>query len=160
MIFCEENRRLLEQAIRNDAAIFPIAHHRKADGTLDVEGNLKVWLAAAKPFTKTYLWPEGAPGFDPEKTPLQERMYFAIEKNVKADTPPMFIWQTMSDDGRHGMCLAKALQDADVPYELHIFTQGVHGLAMADGHNDLGMDIPHVTHWGELCAEWLEEYGF
>lgn len=58
------------------------------------------------------------------------------------------------------MCLAKALQDVDVPYELHIFQPGVHGLAMADGHNDLGMDIPHITHWGELCSEWLEDMGF
>ncbi len=90
----------------------------------------------------------------------KERMYLAIEKNVTCDTPPMFIWQTMSDDGRHGMCLAKALQEAGVPYELHIFQPGVHGLAMADGNNDLGMDIPHVTHWGELCSEWLADMGF
>lgn len=312
-----KNGELLEKAVKENAAIFPIEHHRKADGNLDVEGNLKVWNKALAPFHKTYLWEQGAPGFDPEKTPLQEnpyfvfvpaeeeqvrgtiivahgggfswrtgsegvnvahyfwkagfnvailcyrllpytrfdaiadmqrsiriirskakewnlgekiavmgfsaggmlagncathpdkgqpenedvterfscavdavvvgygamsgvsfpapfgmkgdplmgenhkdRMYLAIEKNVTYDTPPMFIWQTMSDDGRHGMCLAKALQDAGVPYELHIFQSGVHGLAMADGRNDLAMDIPHVTHWGELCREWLGDMGF
>ena len=92
------------------------------------------------------------------RTP-EEMYYLSLEKHVEPTTPPMFIWQTMSDDGRHGMTLAKALQDAGVPYELHIFTSGIHGLAMADGHNDLGMDIPHVAHWGKLCAEWLEEMG-
>ena len=91
---------------------------------------------------------------------IRERVYLAIEKNVNCDTPPMFIWQTMSDDGRHGMCLAKALQDVGVPYELHIFSQGVHGMAMADGKNDLGLNIPHVAHWGKLCSEWLEDLGF
>lgn len=87
----------------------------------------------------------------------REEMHFlAPEKNITPNTPPFFIWQTMSDDGRHGMCLAKALQDEGVPYELHIFTEGVHGLAMADGNNDLDMSVPHVAHWGELCSEWLE----
>jgi len=47
-------------------------------------------------------------------------------------------------------------QDAGIPYELHIFQQGVHGMAMADGDNDLDLDIQHVARWGELCKEWLE----
>ncbi|GHV27750.1 hypothetical protein FACS18948_5640 [Clostridia bacterium] len=91
---------------------------------------------------------------------IEEQMYLAPEKNVTTKTPPMFIWQTMRDDGRHGMALAQALQEARVPYELHIFTQGEHGLAMADGNNDLGINLPHVAHWGELCAEWLQDLGF
>lgn len=86
----------------------------------------------------------------------EERYFLAPEKNISVETPPFFIWQTLSDDGRHGMCLAKALQDAGIPYELHIFQQGVHGLAMADGANDLELELPHVAHWGELCKEWLE----
>ena len=89
-------------------------------------------------------------------TTAEERLFLAPEKNINWKTPPFFIWQTLSDDGRYGMCLAKALQDAGIPYELHIFQQGVHGMAMADGNNDLDMEIPHVAHWGELCKEWLE----
>ena len=67
-----------------------------------------------------------------------------------------FIWQTLSDDGRFGMNLAKELNDAKIPYELHIFEGGVHGLGLADGENDLGMDVPHITHWGTLCDEWMQ----
>jgi acetyl esterase/lipase len=100
-------------------------------------------------------------GMEPDWTlwgrTTEERMFLAPEKNITTKTPPFFIWQTLSDDGRHGMCLAKALQDAGIPYELHIFQQGVHGMAMADGANDLDLDIPHVAHWGELCKEWLEQ---
>lgn len=320
------NVALLNEAVKEDKVIFPISNHRLPDGSLNMEGNRKVWAEATAPFEKTYLWPEGAPGFDPKKTPEQENPYFifvpaldengqffegenvkntiivahgggfswrtgceginvghyflhqgyniailayrlvpynrldamadmnravrilkskreewhlgekialmgfsagamlsgniathpedgdpasldaierennyvdaavigygafsmvsfprplfmpfrgsvidgrtpeeqyylSLEKHVTPKTPPMFIWQTLSDDGRHGMTLAKALNDAGVPYELHIFTSGVHGLAMADGHNDLGMDIPHINHWGKLCAEWLQELG-
>lgn len=86
----------------------------------------------------------------------EERYYFAPEKNVTPQTPPMFIWQTLSDDGRHGMCLAKALQDAGVPYELHIMEGGVHGLGLADGENDLASEVPHIAHWTALCDEWLK----
>lgn len=89
----------------------------------------------------------------------EERFYLATEKHVSPASPPFFIWQTLSDDGRHGLCLAKALQDAGVPYELHIFEGGAHGLAMADGQNDLEQQVPHITHWGELCAEWLAMHG-
>ena len=87
---------------------------------------------------------------------MQERIYLAAEKNIKYNSPPFFIWQTLSDDGRYSMNLAKELSDAKIPYELHIFEGGVHGLGMADGENDLGMNIPHITHWGTLCDEWLQ----
>lgn len=86
----------------------------------------------------------------------KERLYLAAEKNIGYDTPPFFIWQTLSDDGRFGMNLAKELNDAGVPYELHIFEGGIHGLGMADGENDLGMNVPHITHWGTLCDEWMQ----
>lgn len=88
---------------------------------------------------------------------LEEKIYLAPEKNLSIETPPFFIWQPLSDDGRHGLNLAKALSDLRIPYELHIFDDGAHGMCMADGENDLYMDRPHVQHWGELCGEWLEK---
>lgn len=89
----------------------------------------------------------------------RDRFYLATEQNITPDCPPFFIWQTLSDNGYHGMCLAKALQAAGVPYELHIFEGGVHGLGMADGENDLAADVPHIHHWGQLCREWLALHG-
>lgn len=86
----------------------------------------------------------------------KDKFYLATEKNVRPDSPPFFIWQTLSDDGRHGLCLAKALQDAGVPYELHIFEGGVHGLGLADGENDLNANVPHIAEWGKLCTGWLD----
>lgn len=86
----------------------------------------------------------------------EETYYLAPEANVTPETPPFFIWQTNSDDPRHSFALGSALTAAGVPFEMHCFTDGVHGLALADGENDLGMDIPHVHRWAELCAEWLE----
>lgn len=89
----------------------------------------------------------------------EELIYFAPEVNVTIHTPPFFIWQTNSDDPRHAFTLGQALTAVGVPFEMHLFPEGVHGLALADGNNDLDMNIPHIHHWAELCAEWLREQG-
>lgn len=38
----EKNIKLLEEAVKTDAVIRPVAKHRKEDGSLDIEGNLKL----------------------------------------------------------------------------------------------------------------------
>ena len=97
------------------------------------------------------------PFIDPDKA---EEIYLAPEKNITVETPPFFIWQTNSDDPRFSMYLAKELADYKIPFELHCFPGGIHGLALADGNNDLHETHPHIMHWSMLCAEWLEELGF
>lgn len=92
-------------------------------------------------------------------TERREKVYLAPERNVTCDTPPFFIWQTNSDDPRNAFVLCSALTEVGVPFELHCFPDGVHGLALADGKNDLSMDIPHVAHWASLCTEWLHGLG-
>lgn len=89
----------------------------------------------------------------------REKLYLAPEKNIMCDTPPFFIWQTNSDDPRNAFVLASALTEAGVPFELHCFPEGTHGLALADGNNDLAMNLPHVARWASLCAEWLHALG-
>ncbi len=97
------------------------------------------------------------PLIDPCK---EEELYLAPEKNITTETPPFFIWQTNSDDPRFSMYLAKELADYHIPFELHCFPGGIHGLALADGNNDLEEKHPHIMHWSTLCVEWLEELGF
>ncbi|MBP1754813.1 MAG: acetylesterase [Firmicutes bacterium] len=89
-----------------------------------------------------------------------EEIYLAPEKNITVETPPFFIWQTNSDDPRFSMYLAKELADYNIPFELHCFPGGIHGLALADGNNDLDEKNTHIMHWSTLCTEWLEELGF
>ena len=107
----------------------------------------------------TVSFPEGLfrDPFRDEKR--REKLYFAPEKNITCDTPPFFIWQTISDDPRNAFVLASALTDAGVPFELHCFPDGEHGLALADGANDLSLAVPHTARWAGLCAEWLRGVG-
>lgn len=75
---------------------------------------------------------------------------------VTPDAPPFFIWHTGEDEpvpAQHSLMLAAALAAAGVRYELHIFSHGAHGLALAEG-------APGVEAWPGLCASWLVREGF
>ena len=60
--------------------------------------------------------------------------YFSLEKNVKPDTPPCFIWQTATDDlvpVENSYLFAKALKEKGVPFAHYVFPTGFHGLSIA-----------------------------
>lgn len=108
---------------------------------------------------KSAVFPEGT-FIDPfENRNQREKLYLAPEKNITCDTPPFFIWQTNSDDPRHAFVLGSALTEAGVPFELHCFPDGTHGMALADGNNNMDLNLPHVAHWADLCTEWLRGLG-
>lgn len=81
---------------------------------------------------------------------------FSAEQNVTACTPPAFIWHTASDNCvpvENSLMLATALAANAVPYELHIFAEGEHGLGLAE-------HLPDVARWAGLCQNWLVNQGF
>ncbi len=107
----------------------------------------------------TVAFPEGimrAPFGDEDRA---EKLYLAPEKNITPDTPPFFIWQTISDDPRNAFVLGAALTEAGVPFDLHCFETGHHGVGLADGHDDMGFYDAHLCRWAELCASWLQVHG-
>lgn len=77
----------------------------------------------------------------------------SLERLVTADAPPVFLWHTAVDEavlvGEHTYALATALAEHGVPHQLHVFTEGEHGVAMRD-------DIP-ARQWLPLCAAWLAD---
>lgn len=80
--------------------------------------------------------------------------------NDASDMPPTFLWAT-SEDGlvnvRHTLRMADALSRAGVPFEVHIFEQGGHGLALADQttSNSAQEMNADAAKWMELCGAWL-----
>ena len=78
--------------------------------------------------------------------------------------PPAFLWHTLNDEGvpsENTFLFAKAMKAAQVPFELHIYPEGVHGLALGtrETRNALAnRENDHVTSWINLCAAWLGRY--
>lgn len=58
----DDNIPLLKNRVETHAFIRNISKHRLPDGTLDVEGNLKLWNDGMQGFVKTPLW-EKTPGW-------------------------------------------------------------------------------------------------
>lgn len=80
----------------------------------------------------------------------------SIEEQVDERTPPTFLWHTADDSAvpvENSLMLAAALSRHGVPYELHIFEKGRHGLGLAE-------EDPHTGKWTEVCASWLRRHQF
>lgn len=84
----------------------------------------------------------------------------SLETQVSEKTPPAFIWHTVEDQSvpvENSLMLACALQEKKIPFELHIYPNGPHGLSLANEETDSGSmgSYPHVSGWINLCIDWL-----
>jgi acetyl esterase/lipase len=91
-----------------------------------------------------YPLPEGM-------SPEQAARCFSSDAHVTARTPPSFLWVTATD--QLGVCpdalaFAQALCRQRVPFELHVFPSGGHGLGLA-------ADEPAAAAWTGLFERWV-----
>ncbi|PZE20415.1 alpha/beta hydrolase [Paenibacillus xerothermodurans] len=80
----------------------------------------------------------------------------STERQVNKQTPPTFLWHTADDAAvpvENSLMFAAALSGHKVPFELHVFEQGRHGLGLAS-------DNTGVKQWTDVCAVWLKGQGF
>ncbi|MEI8233998.1 MAG: alpha/beta hydrolase [Verrucomicrobiota bacterium] len=77
------------------------------------------------------------------------------EKQVTKDTPPCFIWHTLEDGTvkvENSIDFARALRAHGVPFDLHIYQEGGHGM---------GLGNPASPHpWAADCLYWLRVQRF
>ena len=87
---------------------------------------------------------------------LQLQRRFSAERNVTPETPPAFIWHTAADASvpvENSLNLAAAMSRCGVPFELHVFPEGRHGLGLAAA-------VPAAAQWVPLCRRWLTDQGY
>ncbi len=91
----------------------------------------------------------------------------SLENRVTKESAPAFIWHTAEDDlvpVENCILMAMAYRAKRVPFELHIFGRGGHGLSTADievtnARGDKG-DSAAVRMWIPLALNFLEQRGF
>lgn len=82
--------------------------------------------------------------------------------HVDTHTPPMFLWATARDqlvDPEHTLKMALALNKNKIPYELHIFEEGQHGMALgtyATAAEGCHLDT-NIEGWVHLADKWLQK---
>jgi dipeptidyl aminopeptidase/acylaminoacyl peptidase len=81
------------------------------------------------------------------------------ELAVTKETPPCFIWHTWEDTAvpvENSLQFAEALRKAGVPFDLHIYQKGAHGLGLGSRN----WDPEHRHPWTADCSFWLKVQGF
>ncbi len=79
-----------------------------------------------------------------------------LHEHVDARTPPTFLWHTAEDPGvpvENSLLFASRLSACKVPFELHVYAEGRHGLGLAP-------EDAHVATWADLAQEWLANMGW
>ena len=90
--------------------------------------------------------------------------YVSSEKQVDKNTPPCFIWHTFEDEivpVENSLFFAAALRKAGVPFDLHIYEKGIHGLALAgERYKSVeGMAEAEYHPWTHDLLYWLKARG-
>ena len=86
-----------------------------------------------------------------------------LEKCVTYNCPPVFIWHTLDDKVvpvENALLLISALRQKNIPFEAHLYPQGVHGLSLATEATAVE-DNPehrngHVASWFGLAVKWIK----
>lgn len=75
-------------------------------------------------------------------------------RNIRVDSPPMFVFQTHEDDPRIALNFCYELAVHGVPYEIHTFESGAHGGGLYNGKDETP-NVPHTAMWADIAADWL-----
>ena len=95
-------------------------------------------------------------GKDPSPELVRE---LSNELRVTKDTPPCFIWHTYEDAGvlvENSLQFAAALRRAGVPFDLHVYEKGAHGMGLGSVPYGGGERHP----WTRDCLFWLRGHGW
>ena len=86
----------------------------------------------------------------------------SLDEAVTPQTPPAFLFHTRTDAAapvENSLRFADALDRNGVPFEMHIFREGPHGLSLATPQTASGnpdMINPDAAKWVDLCLAWLD----
>lgn len=81
---------------------------------------------------------------------------------VTKETPPVFLWATAADElvpVQHSIRMAYALAEQKVPFEIHIFEEGAHGLSLATQASAAFVSQVNedAAKWVQLADAWLKK---
>lgn len=83
--------------------------------------------------------------------------WFGLDKHVDEYTPPTFLWHTADDESvpvENSLAFAAALSSAKVPFELHVFPHGKHGMSVCT--RQVNAESAYNARWMQLSIQWLD----
>ena len=93
--------------------------------------------------------------------PTKEYYEFCWPEVANKNTPPAFLWHTVTDDCvpmENSMEYTLKLKKLNIPVELHLFPRGGHGLGLGSRPNV--QEIEELKVWPQLAAKFLSNLGW
>lgn len=86
---------------------------------------------------------------------IEDCQLMATHRHVTENTPPAFLWHTAPDAVycENSLLYATALSAKKVPFELHIYPFGPHGLGLCGWYKNVGQ-------WSEALLKWFRALGW
>ena len=84
----------------------------------------------------------------------------STQNYISEDTPPTFLWMTREDflSCTEYFNFAAKLYHTGIPFELHIFGEGPHGMSLSSPLVAYGYELPtNVGYWFPMCINWLNK---
>lgn len=84
--------------------------------------------------------------------------WFGLDRHVDEQTPPTFLWHTAEDKivpVENSLKMAAALSKAKIPFELHIFPYGQHGMSVCT--EEVGTSSEYNGRWVQFSITWLRK---
>jgi len=96
------------------------------------------------------------------ETPTEEQLRaYSLEYHVDERTVPAYIWHTTEDKTvpvENSLMFAAQMAKHKIPFEMHIFPKGPHGLALAGPETNRGLpcNYPEAAQWIDEAIDWTK----
>ena len=92
----------------------------------------------------------------------ERKEWVSLENQVGEDMMPVFLWHTFEDESVpvvNCLLFASALRKKIIPFELHIYQKGRHGLSLANGEtnpaNEENLIVLECQNWITMAGTWI-----
>ena len=97
-----------------------------------------------------------------DQNPTEDQLKkYSLELNVNENTRPAFIFHTAADTlvpVQNSLTYARALADNKIPFELHIYPYGPHGIALANEVTEMNNPawlVPEAAGWVDDAVRFI-----
>lgn len=111
----------------------------------------------------TLGWPKT---LDAAEQMSPDHKFWKSQDTLTKSGKPTFIWQTVTDQTvpvKNSIVYATKLEELGIPFELHLFSSGPHGLSLANYEVQEPGGDHYLNHqaskWWGLCLNWLDQIG-
>lgn len=89
---------------------------------------------------------------------------YSIDRQVSEKTVPAFIWHTTDDEivpVQNSLMMASALTAHNIPYEMHIYPSGPHGMSLCNAETWCGIPEKkndYMSGWVRDAIHWIKSF--